>query len=419
MTDRDNKKPIVRLGAQAGLLVGAIAMSSPAFTIPLINGLGGEAGFGQLAMNSNDDGSSGLLDLNFNVNFFGTEYGQFYINNNGNITFNAPQSGYTPQPFPASANPMIAPYWADVDTRGTGGVFVAAPNEDTAIVTWNNVGYYSRHTEPTNNFQLVLRDRSGDTGVSGDFDIEFRYDTLNWTTGDASGGTNGHGGIPAQAGFDAGDGENFFVLPNSFTSDVVNLQDQSNVEGGDPGLWSFAIRNGSTPGETPENPLLPVVIDGSYVFEFDVEVNETVFIDPEVAIGYDYEITHNSSPLFTSVTAPTGFGDDIYELWLWDDTESEYRLDRSFSGGSALSFGGSLDRFRILGIEETLGVNPNDPLAFVTGLTFDSSGIVEMSQTPIVFNTDSSVSVPEPASLTLLSLGLIALGYRCRQQQTS
>ena len=53
-----------------------------------------ESGFGNLAMNGNDDGSSGAivfdafesLAFDSGVNFFGTSYDRFFINNNGNIT---------------------------------------------------------------------------------------------------------------------------------------------------------------------------------------------------------------------------------------------------------------------------------------------------------------------------------------------
>ncbi|WP_337235240.1 nidogen-like domain-containing protein, partial [Salmonella enterica] len=88
----------------------------------------------------------------------------------------------------------------------------------------------------TNSFQLLLRNRA-DTGA-GNFDVDFRYERLEWTTGDASYGSNGLGGIPAQAGYDAGDGVNYLTLPGSRTGDVLNLQNSTNVAGGEAGLWS-------------------------------------------------------------------------------------------------------------------------------------------------------------------------------------
>ncbi len=191
-------------------------------------------------MTPNDDSSSSQLNLPFTANFFGNNYNSFFINNNGNLTFNGPVSSFTPQPFPISSRPMIAPFWADVDTRCStcGAVYVAAPNADTVVVTWNNVGYYNQQSIPTNNFQTVLRNQGG-----GNIDVDFRYDRLAWTTGSAS------SGIPAQAGYDAGDGVNFFTLPGSRTAAVVDLETTSNVSQNTPGLWSFAIRNGALRGK--------------------------------------------------------------------------------------------------------------------------------------------------------------------------
>ena len=50
------------------------------------------------------------------------------------------------------------------------------------------VGYFGSHADKLNKFQLILVDRSADTGTAGDFDILFKYDTIQWETGDASTG---------------------------------------------------------------------------------------------------------------------------------------------------------------------------------------------------------------------------------------
>ena len=60
---------------------------------------------------------------------------------------------------------------------------------------------------------------------------------IQWTTGDSSGGTNGLGGNEAVAGYDAGDGENFFNIPGSGTSEIINIARTSNV--GNLGMWIF------------------------------------------------------------------------------------------------------------------------------------------------------------------------------------
>ena len=47
-------------------------------------------GFNSSTLAANDDGSTGLVDIGFTVNFFGSNYNQLYVNNNGNVTFTSP-----------------------------------------------------------------------------------------------------------------------------------------------------------------------------------------------------------------------------------------------------------------------------------------------------------------------------------------
>lgn len=241
-----------------------IILSGHAQSAELIKGLGGNSDYGQLAMGRNDDGSSAAIDITPSfpngINFFGNIYTTLYINNNGNVTFNGRLSTYTPQPFPVANRPMIAPYWGDVDTRGSisdqpywNNVYYAFPDDQTMIITWHKVGYYSARTNKLNDFQLVLRRRS-ETGV-GNIDAEFRYNQLEWTTGNASGGSNGLGGIPAQIGFDAGDRINYYAHPDSQTAEILNLVNTTNVN--EVGVWRFLLREGEI--TEPEDTLRDVV----------------------------------------------------------------------------------------------------------------------------------------------------------------
>ena len=66
----------------------------------------------------------------------------------------------------------------------------------------------------------------------------YANDLIQWTTEDIS-GTNGLGGIPAQCGFNAGDGIQFFSIPGSQTAAILNIYNTSNV--GVPGLWVFRV----------------------------------------------------------------------------------------------------------------------------------------------------------------------------------
>ncbi|MBI4464414.1 MAG: hypothetical protein HY647_06890 [Acidobacteria bacterium] len=178
-------------------------------------------GFTTSILPRNDDGSTSTVALPFTVNFFGNSYSSLFVNNNGNVTFGFSLGSFTPEGLTgATGIPIIAPFWADVDTRGLGSSEVKygpdTVNGRAAFgVNFVNVGYYGSHDDKLNSFQLVLIDRS-DTGA-GNFDIEFNYDRILWETGDASGGSGGFGGTSAGAGYSNGTGVEgtFFEVPGS------------------------------------------------------------------------------------------------------------------------------------------------------------------------------------------------------------
>ncbi len=206
---------------------------------------------------ANDDGSTAGVDLPFPVSFFGTTYSYLYVNNNGNVTFNAPLGTYTPFTLDANTPPIIAPFFADVDTRGGGSAPVRYGYGTTTYngrqafcVDWVNVGYYAGHDDKLNSFQLLLVDRS-DTGA-GDFDIVFNYGHILWETGDASSGVNGFGGSSAAVGFSAGNGQagSFYQKPGSLqpgsfldsaTTALIKGQENSSVAG----RYLHRVRNGA------------------------------------------------------------------------------------------------------------------------------------------------------------------------------
>ena len=69
---------------------------------------------------ANDDSSSSQVALPFTLNFYGRNYNSLWVNNNGNVTFTGPLSTFTPFGLIAANTPIIAPFLADVDTRGNG-----------------------------------------------------------------------------------------------------------------------------------------------------------------------------------------------------------------------------------------------------------------------------------------------------------
>ena len=88
----------------------------------LAEGLGAQAirrlaGFQKESIPANDDGSSALVQLPFTINFFGRLRSSGYVNNNGNITFDAALATFTPFGLENTRREIIAAFFADVDTR--------------------------------------------------------------------------------------------------------------------------------------------------------------------------------------------------------------------------------------------------------------------------------------------------------------
>ena len=127
----------------------------------------------------NDDGFSGPIPLGFVFNLFGTDYAQFWANNNGIVSFTGGFPTWMPGGLSSSNVPIIAPFFADVDTTGAGSGLMYLRNDipNEIIVTWDQVGYYRQHTDLLDSFQLVLR---GPDFVSpaGEGQVGFFYKTM-------------------------------------------------------------------------------------------------------------------------------------------------------------------------------------------------------------------------------------------------
>ena len=178
------------------------------------------------------------------------------------------------------------------------------------------------------------------------------------------------------------------------------------------------------PGETPTNPLLPTpnpnnpkgfTFPNVTVGDNGFGTTKPIFFDPIVAVGYDYSVTSGSSisPLFISVLIPNALpgGDSnfILELPGFGNYPVVAGTTFNLSGVNSLGF----SNFRISGIDPGEMLDPTNPTAFVTGLTFTNPGTVTVTQNPIVQNT-GDVSVPEPSNL--LGLGLLGFGAFFKKQ---
>jgi hypothetical protein len=228
------------------------------------------AGFATNFLVANDDDYVGPVNIGFTMNFAGTTWDQLFVNNNGNVTFGHGRSTYTPTDLTgATGIPIIAAYFADVDTRGAGSSLMYYGNgtidgHQAFGVNWfdlvagNGVGYYGSHADKLNIFQMALIDRSD--VAAGDFDIEFNFDRMLWETGDASGGHNGFGGTSAAVGYSMGSGD-----PGTYGQLAGSLVNGALIDGGPNALVSnsqgsdvlgrylFAVRQGEVIIPPPVN----------------------------------------------------------------------------------------------------------------------------------------------------------------------
>ncbi|MBI1913989.1 MAG: hypothetical protein HYS12_04535 [Planctomycetes bacterium] len=264
---------------------------------------------------ANDDGSTGAVNVGFNLNFFNVQTSQVFVNNNGNITFNQPLAQFTPSALNTNNGgiPIIASYFADVDTRGNSNVVTFG--NDTLCgravfgVDFIHVNYFdataSGHVNKFDDFQLILIDRS-DTGA-GNFDIEFNYNTITWETGDASGGTNGLGGSSARVGFSNGTGTTgtFFELPGSgvngaFLDGGPQALINTSLMSGTPGRLHFLVRNGQV--VTAPQMMMPPMVNN------DVTAQTRVFYPLRYITQLNTQIERgnltiiNSPPQIAAVT---------------------------------------------------------------------------------------------------------------------
>lgn len=192
----------------------------------------------------------------------------------------------------------------------------------------------------------------------------------------------------------------------------------------DSGLFVANVRGitisgggGGAIGSSPNDPLLPPDDDDpDDGFDFVVNIGDTgfgidpqfpIFIDPLVATGYTYT---SSGSNFASVLLPV-LGDNLYDL-LVPNGLGGFDFLAQIMGGVTYNFltdgglAGGVDSFQVTGIETSLGLDPTDVQAFVTGVTFVAGGQFSVNQNPIT--TFVPAQVPEPD--TLLLLGLAPLG---------
>ncbi len=228
-----------------------------------MRGLGGPRGFGETAMPRSDDGAlridaRALFQEGLSV--FGSHHAgnDIWLNTNGAISFGSALAGYPTLGSGPLAQDVLAPFWADVDTRidgegaESGQIWI---DQDTATntltITWDGVGSFRRQAEDTNLFQVQIADQG-----NGDFDLSFRYERIEWTRGTAEGDA---GADVILAGHRLPDP----VLPGG-AADQLHLTVGNT---GEAGLWTFEMRDGALPAAPPVNGQTVIGDSGANVLE--------------------------------------------------------------------------------------------------------------------------------------------------------
>ena len=120
---------------------------------------------------------------------------------------------------------------------------------------------------------------------------------------------------------------------------------------------------------------------GAYTFSVNVIPNFPIFIDPAVAVGFDYAIG-KGNPKFATVRLPIGIGDSRYRLKV-----EGRKFD--LAGGDLLDFRthgfpGGVSAFRVSCIEVEALLDPANPQAFPTEVSFVAAGQFTGTMKPIV-----------------------------------
>jgi hypothetical protein len=170
---------------------------------------------------------------------------------------------------------------------------------------------------------------------------------------------------------------------------------------------------------SPVKPGSPSVIalptinqNGVYNFQVgSVGPSSVTFIDPKIAVGYNYAIG-TGNPNFASVILPNVGGGHFDLSFL----QGGKLITDPLNAGIQFFFTGGISAFTVTGIDPSAKLDPSDATAFITGLTFVSQGAFTGTMTPITTNTSA---VPEPSTWAMMILGFTGIGFMTYRRRKS
>jgi uncharacterized repeat protein (TIGR01451 family) len=170
--------PNVAIGATKDVLVTAtsgndntkqdVVKATTTYTAGLF-----DTNIGGIALGGNDDSVTGAIALPFTFNFYGTNYNNIYINNNGYVYFNNPSGTWTLS-IPQIGRPFVSAFVSDIlTTYADSGKVHYDANSERAVITWDRVRPFAGYVA-YNTFQVILTN-GGQIGLS--------YGDMQWGTG--------------------------------------------------------------------------------------------------------------------------------------------------------------------------------------------------------------------------------------------
>lgn len=114
---------------------------------------------GTILAGRSDDSMTGPIDMGFTFSFYGNNYSQIYVCNNGYVTFTNDGCSYTNGAVPNAGTPnnIIAPYWDDLYTLGEVRYETLGTSPSRRfVVSWLGVDQYAARGQGDMTFQAIL-----------------------------------------------------------------------------------------------------------------------------------------------------------------------------------------------------------------------------------------------------------------------
>lgn len=313
-------------------------------------------------------------------------------------------------------------YASFISNIGGSGSFVGAIDTRSASNTFSSLVTLS------NGF-TSLGDSNRGSAINNTNEIVFVADPANDGTVNQNVYVTRVGGLSAQAMLQRGDvvtadGAVFWNTRNA-TPGTHGINDAGQVaimaqltRDGGRTTFDALLRIDPLPGSSPGTPVLPTpgasAPGGGFVLQpgrnvggfVPVPRNRPVFVDPEIAIGYDYAVSAGG-PAIEGVLIPTALphGDEDFVLE-FDGHTVALKAGRQYSFTDLVA--GGVRQFRLSGINIDEALDPGHGNAFVTGLIFGEGGSDDFSVTM----TPLTANVPEPGTWALLLAGLAWVARR-------